>query len=416
MNSVYNLLITLTAAFIRLGAFFNPKLKLFVNGRKHVFSTLQQKINPDDKIIWFHAASLGEFEQGLPVMESVKKEFSTYKILVTFFSPSGYEVKKNHKLPDIITYLPLDTKENAKKFISMVNPSLVIFIKYEFWPNYLTVLKQKNVPVIAIAAIFRKSQIFFKFYGGFMRKALKKVEYFFVQDQNSIELLSSIGINNTKLSGDTRFDRVSEILERDNTLEFITEFKQDKLCIVAGSTWPEGEAALISYINQADESLKFIIAPHTIKAEKITKLKNQFTVKTVLFSEMNRGNLKEATVFIIDTIGILTKIYSYAAIAYVGGGLGKTGLHNTLEPAVFGIPVIIGPNYHKFKEARELVDLGGILVINNAEELKTTLNNLVENKSNRKATGKINDDYIKKNRGARGHILQFIRILLDNKK
>ncbi len=415
MNSVYNLLITLTAAFIRLGAFFNPKLKLFVNGRKDVFGTLQQKINPDDKIIWFHAASLGEFEQGLPVMESVKKEFSNYKILVTFFSPSGYDVKKNHKLPDYITYLPIDTKQNAKIFISIVNPSLAIFIKYEFWPNYLTVLKEKKIPVIAIAAIFRKSQVFFKFYGGFMRNALKKVEHFFVQDENSVKLLSSIGIENTMLSGDTRFDRVSEILDRDNYLDFIEEFKQDKLCIVAGSTWPEGEAALISYINEANEAVKFIIAPHTIKAEKIKKLQKQFTVKTVLFSEKHQENLKEAQVFIIDTIGILTKIYSYADIAYVGGGLGKTGLHNTLEPAVFGIPVIIGPHYRKFKEARELVDLGGILVIHNTEELKATLNHLIENKSNKLATGKINDDYIKKNKGARCHILQFIRILLDNK-
>ena len=185
MNSVYNLLITLTAAFIRLGAFFNPKLKLFVNGRKHVFSTLQQKINPDDKIIWFHAASLGEFEQGLPVMESVKKEFSTYKILVTFFSPSGYEVKKNHKLPDIITYLPLDTKENAKKFISMVNPSLEIFIKYEFWPNYLLELKKRNIPVLLASGLFRSGQSFFKNYGGFMRRSLTAFDHFFLQDRES---------------------------------------------------------------------------------------------------------------------------------------------------------------------------------------------------------------------------------------
>jgi 3-deoxy-D-manno-octulosonic-acid transferase len=415
LNFIYNILIALSGILIKLAALFNPKLRLFVEGRKNIFDVLIHQINPEHKIIWFHAASLGEFEQGLPVMETIKKDFPDYLILVTFFSPSGYEIKKNHKLPDIITYLPLDTPGNAQRFVSIVKPSLAVFIKYEFWPNFLNELSSNKIPVIAIAAIFRKNQIFFKFYGGFMRKTLNKVNHFFVQDENSIQLLKSLGIKNSTLSGDTRFDRVSEILERDNTLDFVEEFKQNQLCLVAGSTWPEDEQALIAFINQTDATTKFIIAPHTIKPEKISNLKSQLNKSTVLYSEMKNKNLIDAQVFIVDTIGILTKIYSYAEIAYVGGGLGKTGLHNTLEPAVFGIPVIIGPNYSKFKEARELVNLGGIISIKNPGDLINTLNNLINKEEERLKIGNINSIYIKKNKGARTHILRFIRILLDKK-
>ncbi|WP_340200506.1 3-deoxy-D-manno-octulosonic acid transferase [Ascidiimonas sp. W6] len=405
----------MTTLVVRLFALFNPKLKLFINGRKNVFEILQKQLEPTDHVIWFHAASLGEFEQGLPVMEGVKSNFPNHKILVTFFSPSGYEIRKNHPLPDVITYLPLDSLKNARKFIQLTKPSIAVFIKYEFWPNFLHVLAKEQTPVIAIASIFRKNQIFFKSYGAFMRKAIKTVDHFFVQDSDSQLLLESIGIKDTSLSGDTRFDRVSEIVERDNSLDFIAQFKQDFLCIVAGSTWPEDEAALIEYINQSDANLKFIIAPHTIKPEKIQKLAAQISRQSVLYSQMNSSDVKNAQVYIVDTIGLLTKIYSYADIAYVGGGMGKTGLHNTLEPAVFGIPVLIGSNYQKFKEARDLVALGGILTINNSEELIKELKELVTNKKKRDATGKINHDYITQNKGAKVQILDYIRTLLETK-
>ncbi|XLS29748.1 3-deoxy-D-manno-octulosonic acid transferase [Flavobacteriaceae bacterium M23B6Z8] len=414
MNFIYNILLLFTDLLIKVGALFNPKLKLFVEGRKDVFQKLSAAIKPSDKIIWFHAASLGEFEQGLPVMEGVKSLFPDYKILVTFFSPSGFEVKKNHPLPDLITYLPLDASKNAKTFVKLTKPSLVIFIKYEFWPNYLKFLKKEHIPVIAIASIFRKEQLFFKWYGSFMRNRLKTIHHFFVQDENSKSLLKSIGIKEISLSGDTRFDRVVEILERDNTLDFIEEFKKQQLCLVAGSTWPEDEAALIAHINDSDRNVKYVIAPHTIKEDKINKLKERITKSTVLYSEMTPELLVKAEVLIIDTIGLLTKIYSYADIAYVGGGLGNTGLHNTLEPAVFGIPVIIGLHYDKFKEARELVELGGIISIESTKALQQTLNMLFSDTDKRKTTGSINADYILKNRGAKVQILSFIRTLIEN--
>lgn len=400
---------------LKLAAIFNSHLKLFLDGRKDVFDIIEKNIKPNDRTIWFHAASMGEFEQGLPVIEKVKTALPDCKILVTFFSPSGYEIRKNHPVPDVITYLPLDTMQNARRFVTLVNPVLTVFIKYEFWPNYLSELKRNEVPVITIASIFRKNQIFFKSYGGFMRKALKKIDMFFVQDENSVSLLNSIGISNTLLSGDTRFDRVSSILERDNSLDFIEKFKQNQLCLVAGSTWPEDDDALVSYINKTDTNTKFIIAPHAIKAEKIQRLKSHLQKETVLYSEMNTEILADTRVFIIDTIGILTKIYSYADIAYVGGGLGKTGLHNTLEPAVFGIPVIIGPNFDKFKEACDLVALGGIIPIKNADQFAKAVNEFVEKPEKRKEIGEINEKFIKKNKGATQQVLGFICNLIEKK-
>lgn len=414
MNFIYNLLIALADLLVKVAAFFNPKLQLFVNGRKDVFKKISENIKATDKVIWFHAASLGEFEQGLPVMEGVKNLFPDYKILVTFFYSMGYEVKKNHSLPDLITYLPLDSSKNSREFVKLVKPSLAIFIKYEFWPNYLNTLKESDVPVIAVASIFRKDQIFFKWYGNFMRKSLKTIHHFFVQDENSSNLLQSIGIKDISLSGDTRFDRVYEILDRDNTLDFMEKFKKKQLCVVAGSTWPEDEVPLVSYINNSNSNVKYVIAPHTIKKEKIRKLKEQIIKNVILYSEMNPEALAEAEVLVVDTIGLLTRIYSYADIVYVGGGLGNTGLHNTLEPAVFGIPVIIGPNYHKFKEARDLVNLGGIISIKNEVSLKESLHELISNPEERKTIGTINFNYITKNKGAKVQILGFIRTLLEN--
>lgn len=383
-------------------------MKLFVNGRKSVFETLEDKIKSSDKTIWFHAASLGEYEQGLPVIEKIKEKFPNHKIVVTFFSPSGYEVRKNNTIADATVYLPLDTKSNAKHFLKLVHPEMVFFIKYEFWPNYLNELKKSNVKTYLISGIFRENQVFFKWYGGFYRKALKTFDYFFVQNENSKILLQSLGFQNVKISGDTRFDRVVAILERDNSLDFIKQFKDNKMTIVIGSSWPKDEELLTNYINRSSEEIKFIIAPHNIKTEQISNLKSQITKKTVLFSEKNNLDLSIFNVFIIDTIGILTKIYSYADIAYVGGGFGNPGVHNLLEPATFGIPIILGPNYSHFAEATALVHQEGCISINNQKELNEAFDNLISNEDIRHEKGHICETFVQMNKGATQTIISHI--------
>jgi len=379
-----------------------------VEGRKAVFPTLEQKIKPSDKTIWFHAASLGEYEQGLPVIEKIKEKFPSHKIVVTFFSPSGYEVRKNNTVADVTVYLPLDTKKNAKQFLSLVHPELVFFIKYEYWLNYLSELKDLNTPTYLISGIFRENQMFFKWYGGFYRKALETFTYFFVQNENSKKLLRQLGKANVAVSGDTRFDRVAAILEKDNSLDFISQFKNDTLTIVVGSSWPKDETLLVDFINSNAYKVKFIIAPHNIKAEQIQQLKNSITKKTVLFSERNDKNLAEYDVFIIDTIGILTKIYSYADIAYVGGGFGNPGVHNILEPATYGIPIVIGPNYSHFAEATALVNLEGCVSVSNKKELESALISLILIKVERQEKGHICETFIQMNKGATDIIMNTI--------
>ncbi|WP_289038734.1 glycosyltransferase N-terminal domain-containing protein [uncultured Zobellia sp.] len=411
MHSIYNVIVQISWFFLKILAHFNSKLKLFVNGRKHSFYLLDNAISKEDKTLWVHAASLGEFEQGLPIIEKLKKEYPTHKIVLTFFSPSGYEVKKNTSAADVVAYLPMDTKKNASRFIKSVHPDLAIFIKYEIWPNYVRALEANKVPAILISALFKKSQVYFKPYGGFMRNTLKKFSGYFVQDENSKKLLKSIGITNTETSGDTRLDRVSEILDRDNTLDFMEVFKNDKLCFVAGSTWPEDETILIDHINHAPKNLKYVLAPHTIKKDKILGLAGAFTKKTTLYSKIDNNNLRDYDVLIIDNIGMLTKIYSYADIAYVGGAF-STGLHNTLEPAVFGIPVIIGPHYEGFKEAEDLVDRKGIYTIKDQWTFGELLKKFLDSPEFRKKTGEINAGYISKNKGASSEIMNHIRKLL----
>jgi 3-deoxy-D-manno-octulosonic-acid transferase len=393
---------------LKVIALFSPKIRLFVAGRKSVFETLTEKINPSDKTIWFHAASLGEYEQGLPVIEKIKTAFPNHKIVLTFFSPSGYEVRKNNTVVDATVYLPLDTKNNAQKFLKLVHPEMVFFIKYEYWPNYLNELKKQNTKTYLISGIFRKNQMFFKWYGGFYRNALKTFDYFFVQNESSKKLLQSIGYNNVKISGDTRFDRVVAILERDNSLDFIDQFKNDTTTIVVGSSWPKDEILLVNYINQTNEKVKFIIAPHNIKSEQIQELQKSITRKSVLFSEKSTKNLAEFDVFIIDTIGILTKIYSYADIAYVGGGFGNPGVHNILEPATFGVPIVIGPNFSHFAEATALVNMEGCVSISTQIELNEAFDNLISNDVIRNEKGHICSTFVQMNKGATVMILKHI--------
>ena len=408
MLFLYNLIVVFASQVVKLLAVFSPKMKLFVDGRKEVFTILQNKIAATDKTIWFHAASLGEYEQGLPVIEKIKIKYPNHKIVVTFFSPSGYEVRKNNTVADATVYLPLDTKANAKKFLQAIHPEQVFFIKYEYWPNYLKELKNQNIKTYLISGIFRKNQAFFKGYGGFYRNALKTFDYFFVQNESSKNLLQSIGFHNVKISGDTRFDRVVSILERDNSLDFMEQFKDAKTTIVVGSSWPKDENLLVDYINNAPNNVKFIIAPHNIKSEQIQDLKNSITKKTILFSEKENQKLSEFQVFIIDTIGILTKIYSYADIAYVGGGFGNPGVHNILEPATFGVPIIIGSNYSNFAEAIALVHQEGCISVSNTTEFYETLDNLIFNEDLRHEKGHICATFVQMNKGATEVILKHI--------
>jgi len=408
MLFLYNLVISTAGFFLKIVALFSPKIKLFVEGRKNVFAILEKEIKPSDKTIWFHSASLGEYEQGLPVIEKIKDKYPSHKIIITFFSPSGYEVRKNNNVADVTVYLPLDTKRNAKRFLKLVHPEKAFFIKYEFWLNYLKELETEKIPTYLVSGIFRDSQMFFKWYGGFYKKALKAFSYFFVQNESSKQKIEAIGFHNVIVSGDTRFDRVNAILERDNSLEFIEKFKNNQTTIVIGSSWPKDEALLAEYINQAPEEVKFIIAPHNIKADQISSLKSQIVKSSILFSEKDDADFANSQVFIIDTVGLLTKIYSYGTIAYVGGGFGNPGIHNILEPATFGIPIVIGPNYSNFAEAVQLVALKGCLVISNIEELKFNLDRLINDKNFLNEKSSICRKYIKDNIGASKAIMKIV--------
>lgn len=408
MLFLYNLAVSLAAFFLKIVALFSPKIKLFVEGRKNVFSILEEKIKAEDKTIWFHSASLGEYEQGLPVIEKIKEKYPLHKIIVTFFSPSGYEVRKNNTVADLTIYLPLDTKSNAKRFLKLVHPEFAFFIKYEFWLNYLKELEKSKTPTYLISGIFRDSQMFFKWYGQFYRKALKAFTYFFVQNESSKQKIEAIGFKNVIVSGDTRFDRVAAILERDNTLDYIENFKNNQQTIVIGSSWPKDEILIAEYINQAPENVKFIIAPHNIKADQISSLKSQINKSIILFSEKENKDLSNYNVFIIDTIGILTKIYSYGMIAYVGGGFGNPGIHNILEPATFGIPIVIGPNYSNFAEAVSLVELGGCIPISNISELKEILDHLLTDQTFLKEKSQICESFIQENKGATNAIMRVV--------
>lgn len=410
MKPLYNITLYIAGIILKILAFFNNKIKLGVDGRSKTFKILEVHLSKHDQTFWFHCASLGEYEQGLPIFKQLRAENPHHKIVLTFFSPSGYEIRKNTEIADVVVYLPMDTKSNAKRFVKLVHPELTIFVKYEIWPNYLNELKKQGLRAILISAVFRKEQSYFKFYGGMMRDALRTFEHIFVQDESSKRLLSSNHFDNVTVAGDTRYDRVSDQLLQDNALLFIEDFVDGKLCIVVGSSWPEDEAMFIAYINSfPSDSVKFIIAPHNIKSNQMAHFANQLNKKSVLFSEKDDKILSEFEVFIVDTIGLLSKIYSYADIAYVGGAMGNTGLHNILEPAVFGVPIIIGKNYKKFPEAFQMIANGGVLSIKNKEELQASLNRLLKNSEERIALGDLNSNFIASNKGAVVQIMSYIR-------
>lgn len=354
-------------------------------------------------------ASLGEFEQGVPIIEEVKKLYPHHKIVISFFSPSGFRVKKNTPLANAVVYLPIDTAKNSRQFIKEIHPDIAIFIKYEFWPNYLRELKKKNIPAILVSGVFRKDQLFFKSYGKWMRRSLQTFDHFFVQNPASKKLLESIGIQNVTVSGDTRFDRVAKQLQENNSLTFVEEFLGDKICVVAGSTWPGDEELLLEYINKKVGKVKFILAPHQINKENIEKLRRKLKPKVILFSEKDNKNLAEYDVLIIDTIGLLSRIYNYAHIAFVGGAAGNTGLHNILEAATFGIPVITGNNIGKFPEALQLRKLAGLYTVEDKAELDEVLTKMIDDRNFREKTGMIAGHFVQSNTGAAGKIIQYLK-------
>lgn len=410
MNLLYNITIQLASVVLKLLSLFNNKLKLGVDGRALTFNKLDQFLNKGDKTLWFHCASLGEYEQGLPIFTELRKDYPNHKIVLSFFSPSGYEIRKNAPFADLVVYLPLDTKNNAKRFINLVNPELTVFVKYEIWPNYLNEIKSRGLRAILISAVFRKDQSFFKWYGSQTKKALFAFEHIFTQNETSKKLLESINYTNATISGDTRFDRVSNQLNTDNNLDFIKVFKDNKLCIVIGSSWPEDESLIIEFINNyVGIPIKFIIAPHNIKSKQIENIQTNIKKPAILFTQKEKKDLSQYDVFILDTIGLLSKTYSYADIAYVGGAMGNTGLHNILEPAVFGVPIIIGKNYQKFPEAFDMIKNKGVKSVSNITELSTELNSLIDDPESRLTTGNQNADFIKKNEGAVIQIMQYLR-------
>ncbi len=410
MKLLYSLGIYIAGFLIKIIAPFNRKLKLGVAGRSKTFNNLQSSIQSHDKTLWFHCASLGEYEQGLPVFEELRALHPNHKIVLSFFSPSGYEIKKDTAIADVVVYLPLDTRSNAKRFLNLVHPEIIVFVKYEIWPNFLNEIKSQNIKAILISAVFRKNQSFFKWYGGFMKRALFAFEHIFVQNEASKALLKRIDYNNVSVSGDTRFDRVHKQLSMDNSIAFIDTFKSNKTCIVFGSTWPEDDSLLIPFINQYQgDDLKFLIAPHNIKPHYIKSIRAQIQKSTVCFSELSTKNPENHTVFILDTIGYLSKAYSYGTIAYVGGGAGKTGLHNILEPAVFGIPIIIGKNHSKFPEAQQMIDHGGVFSVKTPEAFNAILTALLKDMNYTSKSGQLNANFIAKNKGAVIQILDFIR-------
>jgi 3-deoxy-D-manno-octulosonic-acid transferase len=401
-----------------IASLVNKKAKMWQNGRRNIFENIlnwRSTISENQKIIWMHCASLGEFEQGRPILENIKAKYPKYKILLTFFSPSGYEIRKNYTGADAVFYLPLDGKKNAEKFIDVVKPSVVIWVKYEYWYHYLTCLKNKNIPVFLISAIFRANQPFFKWYGAFWKKILYCFSHIFVQNKESISLLNSIGIDkNLSVAGDTRFDRVIDIANQQNTLpDSISSFCSNAKVIVAGSTWQDDEEELVHYA-KTNPQIKFIIAPHEISTERIAEVEAIFK-NSVTLSQLNSNNNK-VQVLIIDNIGLLSQLYRIATIAYIGGGFNSSGIHNILEAAVYGKPIIFGPVYEKFAEAKSLVNLNAAFSFENALELEQLLDTLFNNNELYNKAAITSKNYVFNMQGATNNIVQLLyekRLLIN---
>ncbi|OFX43156.1 MAG: hypothetical protein A2X05_14310 [Bacteroidetes bacterium GWE2_41_25] len=401
---LYNLGIYLLSALARVFALFNSKTRFWVEGIKGWEGKISQKIKPGDKTAWIHCASLGEFEQGRPVIEAMKKERPELRIVLTFFSPSGYEVRKNYDKADCIIYLPEDTPFNAENFVRLINPELAILVKYEFWNNYISELYKREIPIYLVSGIFRPGQHFFSWYGSFFRSMLRKFEMIFVQDQTSLELLSGIGISNALVTGDTRFDRVVQIAGAAGDIKQLEQFRGNEKMFLAGSSWKQDEEIIARYINDHPLRMKWVFAPHEIHRENIERLERLFSVKSVRFSEFTETE-SDARVLIIDNIGMLSSAYRYAYIAAIGGGFGK-GIHNILEAACWGVPVMFGPRHEKFREAIELIKENGAMTFDSYNQFSDILDKWLADESFYLKSANAASFYITKNKGATEKILK----------
>lgn len=406
---MYSLAIHFYAFIVELISPFHRKARLMRLGQWKTNGILREKIDQNAKYIWFHASSLGEFEQGRPLIEKIRVGYPEYKILLTFFSPSGYEVRKNYSGADIVCYLPFDTPFRVKKFLDLANPVMAVFIKYEFWANYLNELKHREIPVYIISAIFRKDQLFFKWYGSMYRKALTYFTHIFVQDENSRSLLKKYGITNVSVYGDTRFDRVQDVFKLTKQLPlvelFVNNNKTEKqVTMVAGSSWPQDEEILLSYFNEHPE-LKLIVAPHEIHKDHLMYIESLLKRPSIRLSEANEKDICGKDCLIVDSFGLLSSIYRYGEVAYIGGGFGS-GIHNVLEAAVYGIPVLFGPKYYKFKEARRLLKVGGGFSFNDKESFDAKMDELITYRDLLYAAGSSAGNFVKDNTGATERVYQ----------
>lgn len=420
MQQIYTFLIMCYGILIRIASVFNPKAALWIKGRKNYWLILENTFreskynNPKRKLAWFHCASLGEFEQGRPIIEAFKQQYPGYQILITFYSPSGYEVRKAYTGADLIVYLPLDTQSNARRFVETVKPDIVFYVKYEFWFNFLSYLQSKKIPVILISAVFRPDQHFFKGYAEWPRKILKGFTKIFVQNEDSKELLQFIGIDNAVVSGDTRFDRVASVAADPQPVAIAGAFASGHTVFIAGSIWPADEELIFTIINSNINNLRFIIAPHEIKPEHLDSIMLKAGNKAVRLSKTTLEDAKDAEILVIDSIGQLSQLYQYGTMAYIGGGFG-VGIHNILEAAAFGLPVFFGPNYHKFKEAKDLIGLKGAFEINKPDELLNITGSLLSDPEKLKEASLVCKNYVNNNKGATGIILQYVNKLISTR-
>jgi 3-deoxy-D-manno-octulosonic-acid transferase len=417
---LYNLFLLLYSVGIRVAAIANPKARKWINGRKDILAAISSKLSAgsigntqNEKPIWMHCASLGEFEQGRPLLEALKSSNAAIKIVLTFFSPSGYEVMKDYKGADHVFYLPMDSPNNAKIFLDAVNPSLVLWVKYEYWLYYLSALKERNIPTLLVSGIFRHNQPFFRWYGQIWRNMLQSFTHFFVQNHESQQLLATLGFTkNVTLNGDTRFDRVLEIADHFTDVPYIAEFCGNNPVIVAGSTWEEDEIELLHFVN-VHKQVKFIIAPHEIDKANLKDVKDEFP-DSIFYSDLDNGQWttdnRLPNVLIIDNVGMLSRLYKYATVTYIGGGFGADGVHNVLEAAVYGKPVVFGPVYEKYDEAIGLVKTGGGISIDGGPvKLENVLNDLLQDEAVRNRRGDAAKKFVYENAGASKKIIQFIQ-------
>ena len=406
---MYSFVICIYLMVVKLVSLFNAKARLMVRGHAQVFRMLRERIKPGERYLWFHAASLGEFEQGRPLMEHIRREYPEYKILLTFFSPSGYEVRKNYAGADIICYLPFDTPRNVRRFLELAHPCMAFFIKYEFWQNYLKGLQRRDIPVYSVSSIFRRNQVFFRWYGGKYYKVLTRFTHLFVQNEVSKDLLATLGIHNVTVVGDTRFDRVIEIFRQAKQLPLVEAFKgQCRRVMVAGSSWQPDEDIFIPYFN-AHPEMKLIIAPHVIGEDHLKEITGKLKRPYVRYTQTTEEEAAKADCLIVDCFGLLSSIYRYGEVAYVGGGFG-VGIHNVLEAAVYGVPVLFGPNNRRFREARGLLDAGGGIEVTDRRTFDSTMDKLLSDGTYLADCGQRAGDYVRSQAGASDKVLAAVKL------